>query len=367
MTRLVVPGLVLAMAVAACAAPAAPPAAWAPASAPASSISYRDQVIAAARAEGEINILLSSIWTEEAIEEVLAAVEREYGVRLKVNRTPSTNYAAHAQTLISELNASASPSYDFQQSSDTSSAVLLQADAIEPVDWAALLPAGTPPGVIQGDGRLLVTYTAFNGLMYDPAVVPEQAVPRSLRDLADPRWRGKVAIAAQPDLHLHYVVKWGRDETVAALRAIMQNGAVAGTFFEQLTRYTAKEVAMIQVSTLIYASARLQGVPGQFALLDYAIDSAHHMFVPRRAPHGNAAKLFAAVIAGPEGQRIAAKYIGAGNRYYGGSTEHQLLEQARAAGVPEFAWWSEPGGMDFLLSPQAEDLRREILTIFRGG
>ncbi len=177
--------LALAALLAACAPAAAPAAAPSAvggttgAAAPSDAAAYRQRVIDGARAEGEVNILLSSIWTPETLQLLEAAVEREYGVGLKINRTPSTNYGAHAAQLMSELQAGATPSYDLHQSSDASSSLLIQADALEPVDWAALLPAGTPPEVVQGDGRVLVTYTSFNGIMYDPAVVPASAVPRS--------------------------------------------------------------------------------------------------------------------------------------------------------------------------------------------
>jgi iron(III) transport system substrate-binding protein len=328
---------------------------------------YRQQVVDGARAEGEVNILLSNIWTPEALKLVEDAVEKEYGVRLKINRTPSTNYGAHAATLISEQAANATPSYDMHQSSDASSAVLLQADALEPVDWAAILPAGTPPEVIQGDNRLLATYTSFTGMMYDPAHVPESEAPRSLKDLANPRWRGKVMLTSSPDTLTAYAFKWGRDETLAALRPVMQNGTFTGTYFDQETRYAAKEVAMIQVSSIIFSSARLHGIPGNFTLLDFAISSSHHLSVPRRAAHPNAAKLIAAVIAGPEGQRIAAEHVGSSNRYYTGSWEQRLQEQALAAGMPEFSWWSEPGALDFLLSPAGEAVKKDIATVLQGG
>src|SRR5690349_11601502 len=99
MTRLAPGWLICAMLMVACgpgagapAAPAAPPASApaAPAAAPDSAAAYRQQVIDGARAEGTANILLSSIWTPEALREVEDAVEREYGVRIKTNRTPST-------------------------------------------------------------------------------------------------------------------------------------------------------------------------------------------------------------------------------------------------------------------------------------
>ncbi len=368
-------GVALLLACAPAAAPAAPPArgsaggaaAGAPPPAPSDAAAYRQQVIEGARAEGEVNILLSSIWSPDTLKLLEDAVARDYGVRLKINRTPSTNYGAHAAQLLSELQANATPSYDLHQSSDASSSLLLDADALEPVNWAALLPPGTPPEVVQADGRVLVTYTSFNGIMYDPAVVPESEVPRSLKDLADPRWRGKAMLSSSPDIHLPYVLKWGHDPAVATLRAVVQNGTTTGTFFDQQNRYAAKEVAMIQVSSIIFASARQRGLPGEFTLLDFALDSAHHLSVPRRAAHPNAAKLLAAVITGPEGQRIAAEYIGASNRYYDGSSEQRLVAQANAKGLPTFSWWSEPGALDFLLSPAGEEAKKEISTILQGG
>jgi len=253
------------------------------------------------------------------------------------------------------------------QSSYASSSLLMQADALEPVNWAALLPAGTPPEVVQGDNRVLVTYTSFNGIMYDPAVVPESDAPRSLRDLANPRWRGKGMLASSPDIHMPWVIKWGRDEALTTLRAVMQNGASVGTFFDQQNRYATKEVAMIEVSSIIYASARLHGLPSNFTLLDLGDTTSHHLSVPRRAAHPNAAKLIAAIITGPKGQRIAAEHIGSSNRYYSGSWEQRLSEQAQTAGLPGFSWWSEPGALDFLLSPTGEEVKKEISIILQGG
>src|SRR5262249_18913463 len=145
------------------------------------------------------------------------------------------------------------------------------------------------------------------------------------------------------------------------------NGAFVGTYSDQETRYAAKEVAVVMVSSLTYNTTRVQGVPSDFTVVDFAIDQAHHVSVPRRAAHPNAAKLVAAVLVGPEGQPLTAEYTGASNRYYTGSSEQRLTEQIKAAGVPAFSWWNEPGAMDYLLSPAGEDVRREIGTIFKGG
>ncbi len=368
--RLMLGFLSSALLLAACARPASPPSARAPAAPPPESVdaaAYRQQVIDGARTEGTAHILLSPIWTDDTLRLVEDAIERQYGVRIKISRTPTNNYPVHATTLMSELAANVTPSYDLHQSSDSSSAMLLNANALEPVNWQALVPAGTPPEVIQGDNRLLASYTAYNGLWYDPTQVAESEVPRSLKDLASPRWRGKVGLAMYPNYHMPYLFTWGRDETLSTLRAIMQNGAFVGTFFDIDTRIAAKEIAMGTVNSLIYNSARMRGMPGGFTLMDIAPDAAHHLSVPRRAARPYAAKLIAATIAGPAGQRIAAEHIGVGNRYYSGSSEQRLTDLALAHSLPPFSWFGEPGALDFLLSPAGEELTREIGTILQGG
>src|SRR5205807_44418 len=73
---------------------AAPPAAAAaPAqAAPGGDAAYRQQVIDGARAEGEVNVALQSAWTPEGIRALEEAVQREYGVQVKVNFIPVQNY-----------------------------------------------------------------------------------------------------------------------------------------------------------------------------------------------------------------------------------------------------------------------------------
>src|SRR5262249_52881837 len=77
------------------AAPAAP-------SAPLSDAPYRQQVIDAARAEGEVNAALHTSWTPEGIQRLEDALEREYGVRIRINFTPIVNYGQRSAELLTE-------------------------------------------------------------------------------------------------------------------------------------------------------------------------------------------------------------------------------------------------------------------------
>src|SRR6266576_5784175 len=134
------------------------------ATAPLSDAAYRQQVVDAARAEGLVNATLHTSWTPEGIQRVEDAIEREFGVRIRVNYQPIINYVQRASELFGEAQANVTPSFDLYQSADTTAGMLFRAGTSEEVRWAALLPAGTPPRMIGSSGRHAVVYTDHFGL-----------------------------------------------------------------------------------------------------------------------------------------------------------------------------------------------------------
>jgi ABC-type Fe3+ transport system substrate-binding protein len=349
----------------------AAPAAGAPGGGPAGGApaaqSYRQQVIEGARREGEVNALIQSTWTPDGIRQIEDAVEREYGVRLKINFTPVGNYPQRIATLASELAANTTPSFDVYQSSNANSGNMIEQDLLQAADWAALLPQGTPPGIVQGDNRLLVVYTDHSGLMYDPNVVSEAEAPRSLRGLGNPKWRGKFMSWQYTNGYIPYVLMLGKDETLAALRAMVRNGAVTDTYANEFTRYAAKEYPLVVISASFYHTAQVRGVPAAFMHLDFANQAEHHLSVARNVAHPNAAKLLAAVLVGPEGQRLSQALLGLGSLYYPESVEFRLAEQARAANLPVFNWSNNPAAVEFSIGPEGQAIQREIDQILKGG
>jgi ABC-type Fe3+ transport system substrate-binding protein len=191
-------------------------------------------------------------------------------------------------------------------------------------------------------------------------------VPHSIKDLADARLRGKLMLYNYTQSYLAYVLRLGREPTFAALRAAVQGGAPADTYANGYTRYAAREYPVVLTSSSSYYRAVGAGLPAKFVSLDFALETQHHMAVARRVAHPNAARLLAAVLAGPEGQRIAAQYIEGANRYYENSTEYRLQEEARAAGLPAFRWTEDPQAAALLLSPEGQSIQRDIDGILQG-
>jgi ABC-type Fe3+ transport system substrate-binding protein len=335
------------------------------AGAPLSDAAYRQQVVDGARAEGVVNATIHTSWPAEGLQQLEAAVEREYGVRVPINFTPVGNFPQRTAELLGEVEANVTPSYDLYQSSDATSAMMRQADALEAGRWLPLLPAGTPPQMVARDGHHIAPYTDHFGLLSDPAIL-EAEVPRSIHDLANPRWRGKVMLALAPTTYLQWVPTLGRDGMLAALRAIMANGAIVDTYPAMFTRFAAKEYPLITISGSFYEVALKRGVSARFTPLDFVMVVERHLSVPRKAAHPNGAKLLAAVQAGPEGQRIIGEHLGTASSYYSTSVAYQLEQEARAAGFAVYSW-DESEVSTLALSPEGEELTREISRILRGG
>ena len=364
---LAVAWLVLAAACQAAPAPRAT-APLAPSSGPAApSPGYRQTVSDAARAEGVVNATITSAWTPEGLRELEDAVEREFGARIRINFTPVGSYPQRVSSLLSELGANVTPSFDLYMSSDASSLTLLQHDALDTTSWDALLPSGTPPEVVQANGALVVVSTGHIGAIYDPTVIAEADAPRSIRDLGDPKWRGKLMLYNYGQNYLAYMYNLGREETLAAVRGAVRNGASADTYANGYTRFAAKEFPLVTNSSSSYHRAGASNVPAAFVSLDFSFETQHHLSIARQAAHPNAARLLAAVLAGPEGQRIAAKYVESGNRYYESSSEYALEQQARAAGLSTFRWTDHPAAVDLLLSPEGQSFQTEVARVLSGG
>jgi len=134
-----------------------------------------------------------------------------------------------------------------------------------------------------------------------------------------------------------------------------------------LTRFAAKEYPLSFIGVTFHHVAQARGIPSRFSPLDFSMNTEHHVSVARKAAHPNAARLLAAVLAGPEGQSISAEHIGVGNLHYANTRESQLEDEARAAGFPSFSWRDNPDGLTFMLSPEGAELIREIDLVLKGG
>jgi iron(III) transport system substrate-binding protein len=114
--------------------------------------------------------------------------ERETGIRLDVKYGSSANLAA---TLLEEGDKTPA---DLFLSQDAGALGALQAaDRLRVLDQALLAPV--PAAYRSREGRWVGVSGRVRVLVYNPDLVPESMLPKSVFDLTGPQWKGKLGIA----------------------------------------------------------------------------------------------------------------------------------------------------------------------------
>lgn len=275
------------------------------------------ELIEKAKREGVVDATVSASLTQQGARAVAEAIKQKYGVDLKFNYTPSRAYNQISSQVITEHKTRVPPSYDLVVANEGTLYLMGRAGALEQVDWASLLPAGTPKEVIVGEGRAVTIFTILYGLLYDPKKVPPRDVPSSLRELADPKWKGKVVVPPYADAWLRQLWHMGSEEGLSVVRAIVKNNAIVQTWPDAFTRFTVGEYPMVGImSDTYYYAARKRGVSAAFKPLGIPALGQHSVGVSIGARHPNAAKLLAVFLASPEATKIWQEVASNPNAYY---------------------------------------------------
>jgi len=218
-----------------------------------------------AKAEGTVDVAMQSSLTSRGVAAVQEAIRGKYGFDLKINYSPTRSYPKIQAQALTEHKAGALPSFDLITGAEAQIFEVAEAGAVERVDWGPLLPAGTPREIVVYGGAGLVVNTAFVGLLYNPKMVRPEEVPTNLKDLANPKWRGKVLIPPYTSTWMTQAIPMGRQASLSVVEAIMKNGAVVTTWPSALTRFTLGEFPLVAlISEAHFHQLKGRGVSAGF-------------------------------------------------------------------------------------------------------
>lgn len=178
------------------------------------------------------------------------------------------------------------------------------------------------------DGIVVLTPTVL-GVGYNTDLVTKDEVPTSWEELADSRWKGKMAIfEPRPDTNSHtnlyqlYLEEYGEDiirELIDLEPRVWDN---ANSLAESIA---AGESAIGPVFTHKAEDLKKNGAPMDYVMLEPAPTFLNTTFVAEQAPHPNAARVFLDYAMSQEGQAaIAGKRQG-----------HSMLDIADAIENPD--------------------------------
>lgn len=197
-------------------------------------------------------------------EPVFRAFERDTGIRVRaVFDTEETKSTGVLNRLIAEAQ---NPQADVFWSGDpVRPFLLIDRGMVEP--YASPSAEGLPPGLRAADG----TWTGFAArarvLLVNTKKVPPDAMPTSIRDLADPRWKGQTTIAnplfGTTTMHVAALfAAWGDEDAKKFLDELKANGVrIASSNGEVKRLVVAGEVAFGLTDTDDAHQAVEEGAP----------------------------------------------------------------------------------------------------------
>ncbi len=273
-------------------------------------------VLDGAKKEGALSIAVSSPGLPETHKALFEAFNKRFGTNIKAEWQPLPSTQTGTK-VIAEGAAGNTVSFDvIGAGSSQEISALLQRDMLKPYPWAEVFGKELPTIKAVADaaipdirGYALPILDVIYGMAWNSNLLKDNEVPDSLADLLDPKWKGKVAVNALvlvPMDLVSYVV--GKDKAIDMSKRLLANNPV----LERGTPAVTRAVSVGQVPLGITSfhtserSARLNE-PVKFKVFsDFVLHLPAHAYVPEKAPHPNAARLFTAWLA-TEGVALADK------------------------------------------------------------
>jgi ABC-type Fe3+ transport system substrate-binding protein len=294
-----------------------------------------DQLIKAAAAEGELNVMWggSSLGESEGVRDLEAALNREFNINVKVNYTPGPSMPQLATRIIREVKAGQKASTDVFLGIEVSIPAMIAAEVIEPVKWSEYFPEITPQMTTQG-GEALLEFTLFNGFSYNVQLIPDKDAPHTLAQVLRPEWKGKLASTPYAAGFDRLALAYGDDKIRPLVKQIAEwaGGLLRCGEYERIAsgEFLALVLDCGQVQPRFLVE---NGGPVRLVPLDDALATTLTYFaVPKTSAHPNMAKLFAGFVATRDGQKIIEKY-GATSYLVPGTPANKMAEDFHARGL----------------------------------
>lgn len=301
---------------------------------PALSQSY-DEVLAGAKAEGKLFVLVSSPGKPETHDAPGKAFNARFGLNTVIEWTP-TSPVQTGTKLIAEQGGAGFADV-IGAGGNQEMAVLAERGILKPYPWLETfgqqlpgLAAAVEPVIADLRGSGLAISHNIYGLAWNKDLIAAEEVPDTYAGLLAPEWSGRFAVNAFSLNPVdYYAFALGEEATLEMASAILDNKPVLERGTGAVTRAVTVGQAPVGISSFHQA--------GREPNLGFKVFSDHialgilHIYVPENAPNPNTARLFAAWMAS-EGMAIVNQTEPM-PRLGDGSAADKLMADAQAAGA----------------------------------
>jgi len=189
-----------------------------------------------------------------------------------------------------------------------------QAGAFEKVENRMTALMAYPEGTYDPEGYWHPSYGIPIVVIYNTKVVKPEELPKTWEDLADPKWKGKIAIDNPSTLNVaatmfaHLYGSLGEEKAEKIVKGIAENDPILTQAASDTFNLVSGGDAYIGIGLLNdYISAKEKGGPVEVVWLTPAASLPVPIAVTKNAPHPNMAKLFLEWWTSSSGQMAIAK------------------------------------------------------------
>ncbi len=280
-------------------------------SAPAGSRSPNlDAIIDGARKEGELNLSWgeSSGGGGRSVQSWAESINRNYGLKLNVQFTPGPSMSDMAARIVQEVAAGRPASSDVYFGSARATTTMVNQEVVQSVDWPSFATHLQKPDSLEATDLTVPVTADVPGISYNSNKVAPADVPKSLQDLLNPKYKGRMAghVDASTYAEIASDEIWGEQRTVDFVRQFASS--VAGLLRSgEIERVLTGEFDIFSVDGAgadVFRRQELGQPLGHVIPADVPMREFRCMCIPKNSAHPNAAKLFLDHVMSREGQDV---------------------------------------------------------------
>ena len=252
-----------------------------------------------AKQEGTVTVYTSMQLVDSG--PLTQAFEKRYGIKVALWRASGEKVA---QRVVTESRGNRFE-VDVVETDGAQMEILHREKQLAPLQAASL--KDIPPAIIPAHRGYVPTRLSLYVLAYNTKLVAPHEVPATYEDLLQPKWAGKVGIESADVAWFAAVAKaMGGEKGLAYFRKLAATRPSLRSGHTLMVELVAAGEMAMAIDAHVQGVARLKdkGAPIEWKALQPAFGQPSSVGVARRAPHPNAALLFADFILSREGQEI---------------------------------------------------------------
>ncbi|OFW26850.1 MAG: hypothetical protein A3H27_06320 [Acidobacteria bacterium RIFCSPLOWO2_02_FULL_59_13] len=298
-----------------------------------------DQLIAAARAEGELDLVAGGgTWGEaEGVKIIQDALNKKYGLNIRIRYAAGPAMPVMTNRVMETHKAGAKSDTDLLVSNARPVNMVLGKGVTRSFAWREAFPY-FPADTIEFGGQLIRFVDVFNGITFNTREVTGKERLQRLDDVLNPKWKGRIASTPYASA-LYFLASnrlLGYEKATAYVRALgRQIGGLIRCGEE--SRIASGEFLMLAMNCGNYGGedyARKTGAPvGVTILEDAAVLDSFYFVVPVNSAHPNVATLLVGFLMSKEGQDILSRVVGWSSASVEGTPINREYKEMEKKGV----------------------------------